>query len=527
MPETTDTDQHRPATGEVEQRSAPVQTAPPTLDGRRLRGIIPYGVESRDMGGWREVMARGSLADARTDDLVATVDHAGVPLARFPTTLEVEDRDDGLHWSLDLPESRADVREAVERGDLRATSWRMVVGRDEWRGDVRHVAEVAELRDVSLVTNPAYSEARAEYRSQDQTDAAPAADTQTAEDRQEDTMQTEDRDTQHDDQAEQRDQDGGLHVEDRAAEQPTAEQRVMDELRTVNRGESRALSVSVNSQVAPADVSAVLFDRLRPASVMLQAGVRVVTTDRSEVAWPQLVTDVSPDFYAEGELIVAGDPAFATLTATPRKIGHRIELSNEIIDDSDPSIVDVLTGHLATMLALKLDSALLAGNPAADVDSIRGLRHVTGIQTVASSANGDALANHDKFVQAVGLLQAANVPGPYVAIGHPRTATALALLRTATGSNEALSRPAGLPQLLTTTQLSVSETKGTSTNATSAYVFAPSQLVLVRRQDASIELDRSRLFSTDQSELRGKLRADLLCPNPQAIVRIDGIVPAA
>ena len=87
-----------------------------------------------------------------------------MPLGRYPTTLELEDRDDGLHWSVSPPESRADVREAVERGDLRAGSWRMVVARDEWRGDVRHIHEIAELRDVAIVTAPAYPAAAVEYR---------------------------------------------------------------------------------------------------------------------------------------------------------------------------------------------------------------------------------------------------------------------------------------------------------------------------------------------------------------------------
>ncbi len=151
----------RPKAGEVEKRQAPELS----LDGRRIRGLIPYGVESRDLGGWREVIEPTALRGANIDDLVATVDHVGVPIGRFPTTLEVEDRADGLHWSVVPPESRADVREAIERGDLRAGSWRMVVGRDEWRGQVRHVHEIAELRDVSVVSHPAYESSTVELRS--------------------------------------------------------------------------------------------------------------------------------------------------------------------------------------------------------------------------------------------------------------------------------------------------------------------------------------------------------------------------
>ena len=98
------------------------------------------------MGGWREVIDPGALDGAELDDLIATREHdRSKLLGRHPTTLEVEDRDDGLHWAVELPDSPVgeDVRVAVERGDLRATSWRMVVARDYWDGDVRHVAEIA------------------------------------------------------------------------------------------------------------------------------------------------------------------------------------------------------------------------------------------------------------------------------------------------------------------------------------------------------------------------------------------------
>jgi hypothetical protein len=47
------------ATGAVEERSAPHPSQAPTVDGRKLRGLIPYGVESTDLGGWREVIDKG------------------------------------------------------------------------------------------------------------------------------------------------------------------------------------------------------------------------------------------------------------------------------------------------------------------------------------------------------------------------------------------------------------------------------------------------------------------------------------
>jgi len=47
--------------------------------------------------------------------------------------------------------------------------------------------------------------------------------------------------------------------------------------------------------------------------------------------------------------------------------------------------------------------------------------------------------------------------------------------------------------------------------------------VYVQRSPIEIELDRSRLFNSDQS-VRAKLRGDLISPTPSGIVRITGFL---
>lgn len=93
----------RPTPGQLEERSQPLE-----VDGRRIRGVIPFGVESRDLGGWREVIEPTALQGARLDDLTLTVEHGGIPLARHPNTLQIEQRGDGVHWSAEPPQSRQD-----------------------------------------------------------------------------------------------------------------------------------------------------------------------------------------------------------------------------------------------------------------------------------------------------------------------------------------------------------------------------------------------------------------------------------
>lgn len=521
-----------------EQRTVRVDVDQVAAPGRTLVGhAAVFGAVSADLGGWDERVEPGAFTAvlATAPDVVATLNHSNDRILGRTTagTLRLAQDDRGLSFECDLPDGPlgADVRESVRRGDLTGASFSFTVDRDRWEGRTRVIERVRELRDVSVATRPAYPAATVELR----TRPTPAPPTEGPSVMPPETTPTAPPETPATPPAPPPTPERlpappvtGLQVETRTAttETPDLEQRVVDAIRSVNQGEARSLNTTTASPIAPDEQGTFLWDRLRPASVALRSGIRVIPTSRDKVVWPRLVADVDPSWIAEEAQIPAGDPAFGTLEAGPHKLAHRVELSNEVIDDSSPSIVDVLNQHLAVVLALKLDAAIFEGNPATNASSIRGLKFTAGIQTLtAGGANGGALTNYDRLLEAVGLLQAANVPGPYAVAAAPRTLTALALLKRETGSNEALAAPDGTPVRYAAAQLSVAETKGTSSTATSVYVYAPAQVVLVRRADAVIELDRSRLFDRDMSEIRAKLRADLIVPNPQAIVRIDGITP--
>ena len=65
---------------------------------------------------------------------------------------------------------------------------------------------------------------------------------------------------------------------------------------------------------------------------------------------------------------------------------HLTPFSNEILDDSDPSITSALQGHLLKTLALKPDVGFLEGSCTAPLDP--RAQDVVGIQTVSAGANG-------------------------------------------------------------------------------------------------------------------------------------------
>jgi uncharacterized protein len=510
----------KPKTGEVEQRSAP--DAELKVEGNTLHGLIPYNAKSKPIGGqFVETIKPGAFANTDMGDLILTVnhDHSGVPLGRFDTTLKVEDREDGLAWSCDLPDSPGgqDVKKAVERGDLRANSWRMVVKSDEWLGGARNIKAVARLEDVSVVTLPAYPDARVELREEQtetekETTPVEGGDTQ----KEETPMDKEDRENRG---------GGGLEVEDRTvpAEAADVEERIFTQMRTVKNGESRSLTHSTVEPVEPPQLAGYVWDRLRDQSVFLRSGVPVITTDRKEITFPTLTGDVEVDYYGELEAITPDDPTLSEIAIEPKAIKGLVRMSAEALEDSDPDLMSIVTQNLTTSMSLKFDEQAIKGKKSAT--EFAGLLELEGTQSL-DMAN-KAFENYDPFVAAVGLLASKNVPGPYVAIMNPLVATSIARIRESVDgekdSNLLLPAPEGLPAFFTSNLVPIKAKAGEVPATSSVIVFAPSQLAVVSRKSTTIEVDRSEEFSTDAVLVRGKARASLGTAHPESIVVIKNV----
>jgi Escherichia/Staphylococcus phage prohead protease len=508
----------KPTTGQVEERSAP-ETAELTIEGNRLHGLIPYGVESRDFGGWSEVIEPGALTHAEKRDLVATLNHdASRLLGRFDNTLKVEDRSDGLAWSVELGNgpTAQDVKDAVGRGDLNQSSWRMVVGRDRWDGTLRRIEEVRELKDVAVVTTGAYpaESTRVELRErpQEPTDPPkpPAAE----------GAKPKENEMEHD-----REKSGGLAVEDRSAvaEGATVEERILDAMAAVPKGESRDLTHATAEPVEPPELATFLWEKLRDQSIVLASGVPVVSTDRKKISWPTLKADMDVDFYGELDEIAKDDPELDDFELEPRAIKGLARGSSEAFEDSDPDLLQIVQNSLVTSMGLKFDAQALAGT--AGSKAFDGMTKLAGQSLDMAGAEFE---NYDPIVAAMGLLAEAHVPGPYAVALHPRVATSLDRLR-AVGAvagetepelvqlNVPLPRPEGLPPFWTSGQLPIASEK------TSVLVYAPKMLLCVRRRDVTVEVDRSQEFDHDAVFVRGRARAILGTEYPEAIVQIKNV----
>jgi HK97 family phage major capsid protein len=303
--------------------------------------------------------------------------------------------------------------------------------------------------------------------------------------------------------------------------------------------EFRALvgNTGAGSYIAPDEQSNSFFDKLSAASVAFRSGIRVIRTERDALRVPRVLADPAVSWTSEGSEISPTDPNYDEIVATPRKIAALTLVSNELVADSNPSVLEMLEMQLARAMALKFDLAYFEGS--ATPPEIRGLRNVSSINTAGSpGGNGTAaggFVNLDFFASALGQLEADNASAS-VAIMHPRTWTQLSKLKEqATGSNKPLLQDSagsgsqglsrslyGVPVLLSS-QLSLTESQGTSNDCSSIYVYDASHVVAVRRADLRIEVDRSYRFNFDQTAIRAILRIDVVHPQPKAINRIGGI----
>lgn len=83
-------------------------------------------------------------------------------LGRFPTTMNLTVDDVGLKYEIKLPETRRDIAELVERGDLKGSSFSFVCaeGGEKWSMEngksIRLVTKIKTLLDAGPVTYPAY-----------------------------------------------------------------------------------------------------------------------------------------------------------------------------------------------------------------------------------------------------------------------------------------------------------------------------------------------------------------------------------
>lgn len=150
---------------------------------------ISFDTDSNDLGFIESISPNAITQDLlNRSDIVLNVNHNNDNVLgrsfNGAGTLKLERRDDGVYFSCDLPNTQLgrDVYQQVQRGDLRSCSFAFSVPKDEdaqkWSkrdGQIyRRINKIDMIRDISIVTFPAYNDTAVMARSMEEFEAAKA-----------------------------------------------------------------------------------------------------------------------------------------------------------------------------------------------------------------------------------------------------------------------------------------------------------------------------------------------------------------
>lgn len=142
-------------------------------DSRTVGGTgIPYEQRSVLFNGGYEVIDHRALNKTLGDHLNVMAlhehDYGKVLGSTDSNTLRLKNTERGLDFEVDIPKSREDVLEAVQRRDLKHASWGMTVREDSWEphgGTMMRRVHSLQLHEMSIVARPVYDTTAVSVRS--------------------------------------------------------------------------------------------------------------------------------------------------------------------------------------------------------------------------------------------------------------------------------------------------------------------------------------------------------------------------
>ena len=291
--------------------------------------------------------------------------------------------------------------------------------------------------------------------------------------------------------------------------------------------ERRAMGTTIGTAggyLIPDPIASNVLDLARNVSVIIRAGASTIPMANQNLTVVRVLTDPTAAFRGEGVAITESDGTFGAINLYAHSLAALVRVNNELLDDA-PMFAATLDQQLASALALKLDYAALYGTGAGQP---QGLRGTVGVNEVSMGTNGLAMPDYDDALDLIQNIEEANGVA-ITAVMAPRTRTKLAKLVTGiTGDLTKLTPPAEYSALrrLVSNQVSITETQGSSTAASTMFLGDFSQMAVAIRQDITIEATRAAdtAFSKNQTLVRAIMRADIAVFRPTHFGRLIGIL---
>lgn len=130
------------------------------------------------------------------------------------------------------------------------------------------------------------------------------------------------------------------------------------------------------------------IDALRDSSVVQQAGATVFRGLKGDIKIPRLTTKGTVGFVAENNAVSETNQAFDQVTMTERTLGGFVDLSRVLINNSDPSIEQIVRNDMTQQIGLKIDEVAFEGGGS---NEPTGITQTSGIGDVAIGTNGGAI----------------------------------------------------------------------------------------------------------------------------------------
>jgi HK97 family phage major capsid protein len=196
-------------------------------------------------------------------------------------------------------------------------------------------------------------------------------------------------------------------------------------------------TLSAGGALVPTPLAGEIIDRARNVSRCIQAGARNIPMTSETLKVPRLTGSADPAWRAANATITEDDLTFDAVTFDAKSLALIVRASREVIEDSNPSVSDVVAQDLAAQVAIQLDFVMLHGSGASNQPT--GILNQTGVgSTTLVSGNGDP-AHYDDLLDQVQSVRALNHE-PNAFIYAPRLSNSLAKLKE-TSIDAYLARP--------------------------------------------------------------------------------------
>ena len=281
-------------------------------------------------------------------------------------------------------------------------------------------------------------------------------------------------------------------------------------------------TIGSGGATVPTPLAAEVIDLLRARTVAFQAGARTIPMESQTLKFARIVGDPVGSWRAENAAIADSGPTFDNVSLTAKSWALLVRISRELLEDA-VNLDATLSNSFAKVSALALDQAILSGSGSANQPL--GVMNTTGIQVVSAGTNGGQLANWAPVLDAVEALDTANAGTLSAMIMAPRTS------RVISGFVDGMTQPlrppprlADVPQLVTTS-MSIGETQGTASTASSLLIGDFSEIYVGLRTELTISILHERFADTGEVAFVLWMRGDVAVARPAALARLEGIIP--